>query len=71
MVTVDHTKCTRLHDILCVAADNIVKIIYTSRVATVNGHWAKWDTLCRDMALDLLLVSYRDPVPIINTFKRQ
>ena len=35
-----------------------------------NGHWTKWAKFFQDAALEHLLVSYRDPVPILNNFKR-
>ena len=45
--------------------------IYFIQVSTGNGQWEKWSEFCRDVALNPILVSYQDPMPILNTYVRQ
>ena len=40
------------------------------RAATADGHWTKWAYFCARVALDSLLVAYKDPVPTLNVFAR-
>ena len=53
------------------AADDVAEGLTASRTASADTHWAQWHTFCVRVALDPLLVSYRDPVPILNTFARE
>ena len=71
LAAVDPWKSTRFHKRFRPAVEEITKGLYTSRVATANGHWSKWATFCRNAALTPLLASYRDPVPILNAFTRE
>ena len=40
------------------------------KVTTADGHWTKWAYFCARGSLNPLLVAYKDPVPILNTFAR-
>ena len=66
MVTVETAKSTHFCDSFHTAVDEIAKGISSSISAA--GHCANWDTLCRDVALDPLLVWYLGPVHILNNF---
>ena len=71
MEAVDPSKqdrfCNSFHD----EAHEISQGLYASLDAAIDGHQMKWAEFCQDVALNSLLVSYRDPVPIFNTFARQ
>ena len=71
MTTVDPADCTCICNSFHTAEDDIVKSLSASRANSANGNWEKWAAFLRDMALEPLLVSYRDPVPILNTFSRK
>ena len=40
------------------------------QATAADGHWNKWAYFCARVALDPLLVAYKDPVPILNAFTR-
>ena len=67
----DPAKRTCVCNIFCTVADNIAEGYSTSMVVATNGPWEKWDSLCRDVDFDLLLVSYMVLVPILNAFAGQ
>ena len=71
MATVDPAKRTRFHNSFCNAAEEISEGLSTSKYAATDRHWEKWAALCKGVALNPLLVSYRDLVPILNAFVRQ
>ena len=52
-------------------ANGIAEGLSASQSAIVYVNWTKWAEFYQDKALDALFVSYRDPVPILNTFARQ
>ena len=52
-------------------AQDITKGLSASRATAADGHWMTWSEFCQNVALDTLLISYMDPVPILNTFVRQ
>ena len=60
------TKCIHCHDNLHAMADDITEVISTSQSSFADWNWEKWDKFCRDVDLNPLLISYRDPVPIPN-----
>ena len=41
------------------------------RSTAADSHWTKWAYLCARVALDPLLIAYKDPVPILNVFARE
>ena len=71
MEAMDPYKQARLCDIFHAAAHNMAQGLYASIDATIDGHWMKWAEFCQGVALNPLLVSYMDPVPIFNKFSRQ
>ena len=71
MENMDPTKCTCFRNIFHAMPDDISKGISTSRSTDASGHWENWDSFCRGVDLDPLLVLYRDPFPILNAFSRQ
>ena len=52
----------------CTETEDITKGLSTSRVASSNNHWTLWPTFCANVALDPLLLLYKDPIPILATF---
>ena len=66
MTTVDPPNCTRFRNSFRAAADYITKGLSTRRAAAANGNLENWAEFYRDMALDPLLISYRDPAPILK-----
>ena len=71
MEAVEPSKRARLCNSFCAAAHDISEGVSASRFAAANGNWKKWAKFCQYMALDPLLVLYRDLVPIFNNFVRQ
>ena len=64
----DPVKCTPLRDSFCAVAENIGKGLFTRRVAAADGYWENWYMICRYVALKPIIISYRDPVPILKYF---
>ena len=71
MVTVDPTKYTRFRNISCAATGDITEVLSTIIPTTNNGHWKKWATFCRYLALNPLLVIYRESIPFLSALARQ
>ena len=71
MAAVKPTKRNHFQDSFRAVADDITKGLSTIRSTVADGKWVKWDALCRYVDLNPLLVLYREPVPILNTFVRQ
>ena len=44
--------------------------MYVGRSTAADGHWTKWAYFCTRLALDPILVAYKDPVPILDSFAR-
>ena len=65
------SKRARFCDSFRAAASNISERLSDSQAASANGYFTKWSDFCPDVALDSLLVSYQDPVPILDTFAGQ
>ena len=40
------------------------------RSTAADGHWTKWAYFYTRVALDPILVAYKDPVPILDAFAR-
>ena len=53
------------------AADKVAEGLTASRSAAADTHWTIWNDFCVAVALDPLLISYADPVPILNTFAQE
>ena len=41
-----------------------------SRATSADSHWTKWAYFCARVALELLLIAYKEPVTILNVFAR-
>ena len=70
MATVDPASKTRFWNSFSSATEDIQERLSTGRATVADGHWTKWAYFCARVALDPLLVTYQDPVPILNTFSQ-
>ena len=70
METVDPAAQTRFWNSFSTAAEDIQEGLSAVRATATNGHWTKWEYFCARVALDPLLVAYKDHVPIFNAFAR-
>ena len=68
MATVYPATKTRFWDSFSTATEDIREGLSSGRATAADGHWTKWACLCARVALDPLLVDYKDPVPILNAF---
>ena len=71
MEILDPSKQAHLYDSFQVVENGIAKGISASRSVAANGHWKKWAKFFIYVALNPLLVSYRDLVPTPNFFSRK
>ena len=71
MEDVDPSKGARVFGIFRTVTQNIDERLSSSQSATANGPWKKWSEFCPDVDLNPLLVLYRGPVSILDTFVRQ
>ena len=70
MADVDTATRDRFHNTFCAATEDIAEGLSTGRAYAADGHWTKWENFCSRVALDPLLIGYKDPVPILNIFAR-
>ena len=70
MADVDTAARVRFCNNFCAATEDIAKGLSTGRACAADGHWTKWANFCSRVALDPLLIGYKDPVPILNIFAR-
>ena len=70
MATVDPVAQTRFWHSFRSAMEDISEGLSTGRATAADGHWTKWTYFCARVALDPLLISYLDPVPILTAFAR-
>ena len=70
MATVDPVAQTRFWNSFRSVTEDIREGLSTGQATAVDGHWTKWTYLRARVALDLLLVAYQYPVPILNAFTR-
>ena len=70
MATVDTATQTRFWDSFSALTEDIQEGFSVCRSTAADGHWTKWAYFCARVALDLLLVTYKYPVPILNAFSR-
>ena len=54
----------------CAATEDIAKGLSTGRACSADGHWTNWANFCSRVALDPLLIGYKEHVPILNIFAR-
>ena len=70
MATVDTAAQTRFLDSFSASIEDILEGLSIGRSTATDGHWTKWGYFYAMVDLDSLLVSYKDPVPILNAFAR-
>ena len=70
MATVDPAVQTRFWNCFSTATKDIREGLSVGRATAADCHWTKWAYFCARVALDPLLVTYKDPVPILNNFAR-
>ena len=70
MATVDPAAQTRFWNCFSTATKDIREGLSVGRATAADCHWTKWAYFCARVALDPLLVTYKDPVPILNNFAR-
>ena len=70
MATVDLAAQTRFWSSFSTATEDIREGLSVGQATAADDHWTKWSYFCARVTLDPLLVAYKDPVPILNTFAR-
>ena len=70
MATMDPAAQTCLWNSFSTATEDIRAGLSVGRSTAADSHWTKCAYLCARVALDPLLVAYKDPVPILNAFAR-
>ena len=70
MATVDPDAQTHFCDSFSALTEDIQEGFSVCRATAADGHWTKLVYFCARVALDPLIVIYKDFVPIINTFAR-
>ena len=70
MATVEPTAQTSFWNSFSAPKEYIREGLSVGRATAADGHWTKWAYFCARLALDPLLVVYKDPVPIFNAFAR-
>ena len=68
MATVDPATQTRFWNSFSTATEDIREGLSVGRATAADVHWTKWAYFCTRVALDPLLVAYKDPVPILKAF---
>ena len=68
MATVDPATKTCFWDSFSTLTEDIQEGLSVGRATAADVHWTKWAYFWARVALDPLLVTYKDPVPIFNTF---
>ena len=68
MSSVDPDKRNHLNRSLSAVEDGLTKETNFPRSASANIHCNIWSKFCTNMALDPLLLSLSDQIPILNTF---
>ena len=71
MATVDPAAQTRFWNSFSTATEDIREGLSVGQATAADGHWTKWAYFCARAALDPLLVTYNDPLPILNAFSRK
>ena len=70
MATVEPAAQTRFWNSFRTATEDIREGFSVVRATAADGHCNKWAYFCASVALNHLLVAYKDPVPILNDFAR-
>ena len=66
MADVDTAARVRFCNTFCAATEDIAEGLSTGQACAADGHWTKWANFCSRVALNPLLISDKDPVPILN-----
>ena len=70
MATVDTAAQTRFWDSFSASTEDIREGLSVGQSTAADVHWNKWAYFGARVALDPLLVAYKDPAPILNDFAR-
>ena len=70
MATVDTNAQTSFWYRFSALTEDIREGLSVGRATAADGHWNKWAYFCARVAVDPLLVAYKHPVPILNSFDR-
>ena len=70
MADVDTATRDRFCNTFSSATEDIAEGLSTGRACAADGHWTKWANFCSRVALNPLLIGYKNPVPILNIFAR-
>ena len=70
MATVDPASQTRFWNSFITVTEDIRAGLSVGRATATDGHWTNCAYFCARVALDPLLVAYKEPVPILNAFAR-
>ena len=68
MADVETAARVRFCNNFCAAMEDIAEGLSTGQACAADGHWKKWAKFCSWVALDPLLIGYKDPFPILNIF---
>ena len=70
MADVDTAARDPFCNTFCAAREYISEGLSTGRACAADGYSKKWANVFSRVALDPLLIGYKDPVPILNIFAR-
>ena len=71
MADVDTAARDRFCNTFSSATEDIAEGLSTGRACAADGHWTKWANFCSMVALDPLLIGYKDPVPSVDTYRSE
>ena len=70
MATVNTAYQNLFWDSFSASTEDIREGLSVCQATAADGHWTKWAYFCARVALDSLLINYKDPVTILNAFSR-
>ena len=68
MEDVDTNKQARFYNSFFASEQDICKGLSSSQATATEWQWPTWAKFCQNVVLEILLVSYRYPVPIPKNF---
>ena len=68
MATVEPAAKADFWDSFSATTEDIREGLAAGRAIAADGHWTTWALFCARVALDPLLTTYKDPIPILNAF---
>ena len=68
MATVDPAAQTRFWNSFSTPTEDITEGLSVGQATAADGHWTKWAYFYARVALNLLPVTYKYPVTILNAF---